>query len=251
MRNIVINKDTITIDKGLFFGRGAFETILVKDKPIFLKEHIDRLNKAIKYLKLGEEVDLNFIKNIIRQQRYSNIAIKIVVTEKNIIFLTRKIKYNEETYEKGFKVRLSKVFRNSTSNICRYKTLNYLENIMEYENTIADGYNESLFLNEKHNLSEGCTSNVFIVKNKNIYTPTLECGILPGTIRQWIINEFNVIEKEISKEEFLNCDELFLTNSLVGVVKVSQLENLKFNSEISDKVKACYDEFIFGGGHNE
>ena len=249
MRDIFINEDKINIDSGTFFGRGAFETILVKDKPVLLKEHINRLNKAIEYLNIGEKIDLDFISNIINGEKYSNIAVKIAVTEKNIIFTTREIKYNENTYKNGFKVRLSKVMRNSSSNICRHKTLNYLENIIEYENANKDGFNETLFLNEKHNLSEGCTSNIFIVKDENIYTPTIDCGILPGVLRAWVIENFSVMEKEISKEEFLNCDEMFLTNSLVGVVKISEFENKKFHSKISDKVKAHYDEFIFGGDY--
>ena len=49
MRNVIVGKDNITIDNGYFFGRGVFETILIKDNPIFLKEHINRLNNAIEY----------------------------------------------------------------------------------------------------------------------------------------------------------------------------------------------------------
>ncbi len=44
MRRIVYNDENIILDTGIYFGRGVFETILVKDRAIFLKEHIYRLN---------------------------------------------------------------------------------------------------------------------------------------------------------------------------------------------------------------
>ncbi len=249
MRKIIINKEDILVDSGLFFGKGAFETILVKEKAIFLEEHIDRLNNAIDYLGLGEKVESKLIENIIEVEDYHNIAIKVVVTEKNMIITTRDIKYNEKTYKEGFSIKISNVLRNSTSNICRYKTLNYLENIIEYEKANSEGFNEAIFFNEKNNLSEGCTTNIFIVKNNAIYTPTIDCGILNGVLRKWVINNFSVISKEISKEEFLECDEIFLTNSLVGIVKVSTLENRVFKESVSNRVKEKYDQLVNGGDY--
>ena len=249
MRNIIINEENIFIDSGLFFGKGAFETILVKEKAVFLKEHISRLNNAIDYLALGEKVDLELIEDIINNEGYNNIAVKVVVTEKNIVITTREIKYNEKTYEEGFNIKISKVLRNSTSNICRYKTLNYLENIIEYEKANNEGFNEAIFFNEKNNLSEGCTTNVFIVKDNVIYTPTVDCGILNGLLRKWVIDNFSVTAKEISIEEFLESDEVFLTNSLVGIVKVSTLDNRVFKDSISNRIREKYDQLLNGGDY--
>lgn len=66
MRNVIVGKDKITIDSGYFFARGVFETILVKDKPIFLDEHINRLNNGINTLQIGELVEVEDINNIIK-----------------------------------------------------------------------------------------------------------------------------------------------------------------------------------------
>ena len=172
---------------------------------------------------------------------------KIAVTEENLIFNIRNLKYTKDHYENGFKAYFSKVLRNSTSRIVNFKTLNYLENIIEYELCQRNDLNESIFFNEKGNLCEGCTTNIFIIKDKAIYTPSIKCGLLPGIVRQWIINNFDVIEKEITREELLNSDEVFLTNSLVGVIKVSNIENKLFNSEIIEKIKEKYDKAIKGG----
>ena len=59
MRKIIFNEDKVLIDSGIFFGRGVFETILVRGKAHFLDEHIKRLNDGIAKLSLGESIVSN------------------------------------------------------------------------------------------------------------------------------------------------------------------------------------------------
>ena len=247
MRKVIYQNSNIEIDSGLFFGRGVFETILVKEKAIFLDEHIERLNKSINALSLGKVINKDDVISFINENNIKNKALKIVVTEKNLVYSTREIKYKDEDYINGFKVRISEVLRNSTSRIVAFKTLNYLENIIEYELCQSSGFNEAIFFNELGNLCEGCTSNIFIVKNKKIYTPPVKNGLLPGVVRNWVIKNFQVKETRITKEELLNSDEVFLTNSLVGVIKVSSIEDKLFDSEVVKEIKKQYDEAINGG----
>lgn len=247
MRKVIYQNSNIEIDSGLFFGRGVFETILVKEKAVFLDEHIERLNKSINALSLGKAINKDDVISFINENNIKNKALKIVVTEKNLVYATRDIKYKDEDYINGFKVRISEVLRNSTSRVVAFKTLNYLENIIEYELCQSSGFNEAIFFNELGNLCEGCTSNIFIVKNKNIYTPPVKDGLLPGVVRNWVIKNFQVKEARITKEELLNSDEVFLTNSLVGVIKVSSIEDKLFDSEVVKEIKKQYDEAINGG----
>lgn len=247
MRKVIYQNSNIEIDSGLFFGRGVFETILVKEKAVFLDEHIERLNKSINALSLGKAINKDDVISFINENNIKNKALKIVVTEKNLVYATRDIKYKDEDYINGFKVRISEVLRNSTSRVVAFKTLNYLENIIEYELCQSSGFNEAIFFNELGNLCEGCTSNIFIVKNKKIYTPPVKDGLLPGVVRNWVIKNFQVKEARITKEELLNSDEVFLTNSLVGVIKVSSIEDKLFDSEVVKEIKKQYDEAINGG----
>ena len=247
MRKVIYKEDLAIIDSGLFFGRGVFETILVNANAIFLKEHIDRLNKSILALNLGEEISYEEVYNFIKNNDIKNKALKITVTEKNIIYTLREIKYKNEDYENGFNIRFSEVLRNSTSRIVNFKTLNYLENIIEYEVCQKEGFNETIFLNEKGFVAEGCTTNVFIIKDNKIFTPKISCGLLPGIIRGWVISNFEVVEKEITKEELLNSDEIFLTNSLVGIIGVSKLDDIKFDISYSREIREKYEDVINGG----
>ena len=225
MRDIIFNEDKINLDSGYFFGRGVFETILVKDKPIFLKEHISRLNEGIKILNIGDKVIEEDILNIINKHNIKYCGLKIVATEKNIVLEKRDIPYKFDDYLKGFSLKLSNINRNSKSKLSYIKSINYLENILEREEALNSGYNEVLFLNEKGYLSEGSMSNIFIIKDKEIYTPSIKCGLLPGIVRNFLIKEYKIIEKELTLEDIMMADEIFITNSLLGIMRISKFEN--------------------------
>ena len=69
-----------------------------------------------------------------------------------------------------------------------------------------------------------------VVEDK-IYTPKLSCGLLNGIVRQYIVSNYDVIESEIDLEFLNNADEIFLTNSLFGIMPVNNLEKKVFKSQ--------------------
>ena len=244
MREISYNKDYVKLDGGFYFAQGVFETILIKKEAIFLEEHINRLNKSIDIMNLGEHIDTKFIKNFIKEEKLKNIVLKIVVTEKNIVFSTREIKYSKEDYKNGFKIKLSSVLRNPTSNMTYIKSLSYNENLYEYNKANKEGFNEVVFLNIYGNIAEGATSNIFIIKDKKIYTPKISDGILPGVVRNWVIENFKVCEKHLNKKDLYSADEVFITNSVLGIMKVVQFEEKKYNTNVVEKIRSEYEQFI-------
>lgn len=86
----------------------------------------------------------------------------------------------------------------------------------------AKGFYEVIFQNEKGEITEGAISNIWIKKNGKYYTPPRSSGILNGVYRQYFMyrNRKKVIEKILYKPELLEADEIFLTNSVRGKVKV-------------------------------
>ena len=225
----------IELDEGYGFGLGLFETILLYNgKPVFLDEHLARINKSIVDLGLNigklekNEVFqyLNNSKNILEYE-----VLKIVLSEKNRLFLKREYTYTEKDYQKGFSLNISKVRRNESSIFTFHKTLNYGDNILEKRKSKKLGYDEPIFLNSKNQITEGATSNIFAVIGNKIYTPKLSCGLLNGIVRQYIISNYDVIEKEIDVEFLNHADEIFLTNSLFGIMPVNNLEGKVFKSK--------------------
>ena len=236
----------IELDEGYSFGLGLFETILFyKGKPIFLDEHLARINKSItdlelKIEKLKKDEVFQYLNNNKNTLEYE--VLKIVLSEKNRIFLKREYTYTEKDYQKGFSLNISKVRRNESSIFTFHK-----DNILEKRKSKKLGYDEPIFLNSKNQITEGATSNIFVVVEDKIYTPKLSCGLLNGIVRQYIISNYDVTEKEIDIEFLNNADEIFLTNSLFGIMPVNNLEKKVFKSqkiskEILNKYRRDYEK---------
>lgn len=244
MRRIIYKQGEAILDEGIFFGKGVFETILFLEKPIFLKEHIERLKNGMKELGL-EELEEEMLLDYISLNFIKNKAVKILVTPQNIIITEREIPYIEEDYIQGSSLKLSKVRRNSTSMLCYIKSTNYIENMIEKNKAKEDGFKDVLFLNENGYLSETSCANIFIVKNDKIYTPKVSCGLLNGIIRMWVVKNFPIIETELTLDDLKNADEVFITNSLMGIMKVKKFENIEYkNNKIIKNIQLAYQEAI-------
>lgn len=227
--------EKIKLDNGLFFGKGLFETILVKEKPIFLKEHIERINNSCKILNIKKYIDHNEVLNYIKENNIKNKAFKITLTDENTIYSTRDIPYSSRDYEKGFSLYVSQVLRNSTSKLTFVKSTCYIENIMEKALAKDLGYDEAIFLNEEGFLAEGATSNIFFIKDNKILTPKVEVGLLNGVVRQWVIHNFHVEEGKYTLDDLISSQGIFVTNSLLGIMKVCEFQGKKYNNH--DKIE--------------
>lgn len=229
MRTIIYKEDKIAVDEGLFFGRGVFETILWRNEPVLLNEHLERLKKAmveINLLPLEETMLREYLSNL----KIKNKGVKITVTPLNIIITEREISYKQEDYSKGMALTISKVRRNSSSRLCYIKSTCYIENLIEKENSKKIGYDDVIFLNEKDYVTETSCANIFIIKNSDIFTPKVEDGLLGGIIRNEIIKKFRVKEQSITLDDLMEAEEVIVTNSLMGAMPVGKIDNKIFNS---------------------
>jgi branched-subunit amino acid aminotransferase/4-amino-4-deoxychorismate lyase len=161
---------------------------------------------------------------------------------------TKENKYTPEKYEKGFNICIASAKRNPYSKLTYIKSNNYLENILEKDTATKNGYNETIFLNTSDNISEGTYTNIFFVRDNTVYTPSISCGILPGIMRDKVISLINrlSIKLEIgqfNKDDLLEADEIFLTNSLMEIMPVWKLENKIFDLANNTITKLLRKEF--------
>lgn len=157
-------------------------------------------------------------------------VLKITVSSENILVSSRKNTYTTEDYERGFTTEYSKVKRNETSSFTYHKTLNYGDCLLEKRQAKARGIDEPVFLNTRGEIAEGASTNVFFVKNGEIFTPSVDSGLLPGILREYICSHYPVKQQIIRPDEISQFDEMFLTNSLLGVMPVRSLESFVFPS---------------------
>lgn len=225
----------LNVDEGYFFGIGAFETIAVEDgKPILLEEHYARLGRAMGFLNLHQDMEEVRAKaeEILKipEMRSGRKVLKITVSGKNILVSSRENTYASEDYQRGFTAIYSQVKRNETSSFVYHKTLNYGDCLFEKRLAKANGVDEPIFLNTKGEIAEGATANVFFVKDGELFTPSVSCGLLPGILRGYICDRYSVQERAIRPKEVPEFDEMFLTNSLLGVMPVTKLDSFCFPS---------------------
>ncbi len=234
----------IKLDEGFFFGLGAFETIAVQGSPIFLDRHLDRMNRTLEWLEISERVTREEVYRCLEHISMTRGALKIVISKENRLFLPRENPYTEEVYERGFLIDAVRTRRSGHSPFVFHKTLNYGECILEHRRVKAAGLDEGVFLNGREEICEGTISNIFFVRDGQICTPALSCGLLPGILRGWLLERWDIEERVISAKEVEDFEECFLTNSLMGILPVRRFGRHKFRKrETVDRLREDYKKY--------
>lgn len=239
-------KQMVNLDRGFLYGCGVFETILMKGhQPILLEEHLTRLNKGLETLNIAQVLNETDVRNELKKLQAENCVLRISVSDENILYTTRPMTYKKEHYEKGFSLKVSEITRNPKSHITYIKSFNYMDNGIERQNALDAGFNEVLFLNSEGFVAEASTSNIFFIKDNLIYTPSVECGLLEGVLRNWVMAHYPVIEGKFTLEQVLNAEGVFLTNSLMGVMKVCQIDDTPIsNHPLTKSIQIGYSDFL-------
>ena len=97
----------------------------------------------------------------------------------------------------------------------------------------SEGWDECILTNHFGQLCEGLNSNIFIVKNDELITPTLDSGCVNGVMRNYLIwlTGGKVIERDMEAEEVFEADEILLTNAVKGVQWVKELQGKVYNNK--------------------
>ncbi len=252
INNTIVDSDTMLPDRGYFYGYGVFETLrVINGTIIFLEEHLSRLNKGLMYLGIQKAINEKEVKAAIRALPCYNGVIKINVSEENTVFTTRPMSYNQEQYEEGYRLTLSRVKRNPTSHTVSIKSMNYLDNIIELEKAKKHGFNDALFLNIHDEICETAVANLFIIEDNKIITPEGSSGLLRGIMRQWVMDTYPVMEEGITLSRLLSSEGVFATNSVMGIIKVIALDEFTLNQHrMVQQIASKYEEMLGGMGRN-
>lgn len=234
----------VEFDDGFSFGKGAFETIkVVKGNPLFLREHLVRLKNSLNFFGIEKEINEEKIYDYIKNSEEKDFALKLIVSDENFILIGRKDSYRDEN--KDFSLKISSVRRNSTSKIIYHKSLCYYENILEHRWAVENGFDSALFLNERNEVCETSFANIFFVREDKIYTPEISSGLLRGTMRDFLLKNFEIVEEIINAKDLASFDECFISNSLMGVRNVKAIDEIKFTGR--DKTRKIQEKLkIYG-----
>ena len=256
-------------DRGYQFGDAVYEVILYKDgKFLDLEGHLKRLRKSMSRIDFTLNISDSAIKTIIKRLvtennlKYGSIYIQVSRGEYSrdhsyfnmplnpiLVILTKKIKENFKVVIPGIKVFTTLDTRWSNPDI---KTTQLLPNVIAKTNGMKNGFGEALFLDENSYITEGSSSNFWILDKNNILnTRSLDGRILAGITRDSILNcakdkKIKVVEKKISLDDIQACKEAFITSASSFVTPVIQVDEMIINSglvgEFSNLLRKTYLE---------
>lgn len=229
--------DTHLCIRELQLGLGLFETIRIKEGCLqFWDEHLNRLKNSSSVLGMQEGLNADAIKevtqNVVSQYGTDWGAMKMTwIPSKNgtVIHSFRGNPYTDEKKKIGMDICLGSLKRNPDSYTVFHKTTNYLDNFIQKKAVLAKGFDEAVLLNSKGFITECTSANIFFVSKGVIHTPHVQCGLLAGIMRKYVIS--TLASKKIMVQEgcyevdvLKNAESIFLTNALMGVMPVSKFD---------------------------
>ncbi len=228
------------LSPGLLYGWGLFETMRsYNNKIVYFDEHLTRLRDSAGLIKIKLNYSPGELKAIIRRavklSGFKDAYVRLTLCKSepgtDTLVVARQYRpYPETKYRQGFRAAISPFRQNEDSPLARIKTTNYLLYRISYLQAQAKKFDESIILNSRGFISEASRSNVFFIRDNQLFSPSLECGCLKGITRKVIFDlakkhGIPLNEGKFRPDDLYNSDEAFLTNSLIGVMPLTAIEN--------------------------
>ncbi len=220
-------------------GYGVFETLRTHgDKELFrVKDHLDRLFNSAKKIDLkvkhSKKEVLKMLQKVIKKSPHRVQRIKIIAIKEGIIISSIKTKIDPEIYN-GVSVKSIDRMRE----IPEVKSLSYISSFLSHEEAVKKGYFEAILINEREEVYEGAYSNLFWFEGNNLCTRKED--VLPGITRKVVleISPYQIKYKKIKLKDLLKKKEIFITQSVKGIVPVIKIDNKKIaNAKVGVKTQ--------------
>jgi branched-chain amino acid aminotransferase len=271
-------------DRGFQLGDGAFETLRARGgRPAEIDQHLERLRHSTTALEIDLPEDTastiaRGIQDLLDAEGLAgpdgDAALRITVSRGAILArglipadastpATIVIQAWQVTpppvghLEDGLRLISSSVRRDPTSPLAALKTTSRVDYVYARLEARHAGADDALFLTIDGHLSEATTANVFLIRGEELATPSLDCAILPGTTRDWIIAWAPGVglrprELALTPGDLAGADEAFVSSSVAGILPVTNFDG----QQIGDgkpgawtlRARGDRDAFIRAGG---
>ncbi len=255
---------TVSIfDRGFLYGDGVFETMRVYDGQVFrLHEHLVRLFDALAHFKIESPLpaeELRTVCNVLveRNQVRNGFARVYATSGRNQLGATTVSQHGASLVATAGPIEFeSPQLRLIISSVrldpalSRFKTANRLPYITARREAERAGASEAVLLNAAGRVAELSTSNLFVVKAGELFTPSATEGPLPGITRDVVLTLAGEMllpthEAMLGLQSLENADELFATNSLMEIVPVIQFKDrVLAKGSVTERLENAYREFV-------
>jgi branched-chain amino acid aminotransferase len=251
---------------GLLSGWGVFSTLRVADGVLFAFErHWARIRRDAAAFhicipddagevrrKLLELVDANQAHNatlrlVIVRNGPTTWADPSVGRASDLIALTADSKKWGESVKLGY-VRDA---RHAASPFAGTKNLSWAMNLTWLESAQALGFDEAILLNERGEVAECTSANIFIANGSQVWTPPLNSGCLPGITREVLLGDIHAPGIEIGERTLMPADleladDVFITSTTRNLLPVRQIEEKKVgrSERARQALERAFGEFV-------
>ncbi len=258
------------LDRGFMYGDGIFDTMFApKGVPFLFDGHIKRLRDNLNLIDISLPYSDDDMKGMIGSLIRANgltgtdTSVRTTVTRgvnmrrmfypsdrPTLFIIARAVPESvSKVKDEGVRCTISDIARVASDPMYRIKSLNFLRYIMGIKAAQAAGVDDCIFFNTDGYVAECTTSNIFVIKGGEVFTPPDDAGLLPGITRDFVIalleeSRFCVQKRNITKDELFRADEVFLTSSVRGIVHVSSIDKATFSDNSVKTIQELYNNAI-------
>ncbi|MEE8484426.1 MAG: aminotransferase class IV [Nitrospinota bacterium] len=230
-------------DRSFMLGDGLFETVKVlHGKAVWLEDHLERIESSASAFGIAftqKKKIPALCDELIGKNAITDGFLRITVSrgaaatgrfsdmpgESALVIIGTNI----EPDKKPAKAAFAPWPVNENDPAVFHKTTSRFSLVEAFRRAKTEGLDEFVFVNTKDEIAEGIFSNVFWLKGGTIFTPSEECGILPGIARAKVMERandtgINVLSGRFSRKDIIDADEIFFTNSVIGVRPCAEFE---------------------------
>lgn len=264
--------DSDLLNRGFLYGDSVFETIkIVNNRILFWEDHYLRLMSSLRIIRI--EIPVFYTPEFFENQiikTFSKLSNNFCGRVRLSLFRQGSGLYTPESMNPSFiihcsvnentlfvskyeiyKVDLFKDYYLNDNLLSNLKTNNKIINVLAGVYAKENNLNNCVLLNNKKNVVEFLNGNLFLIKDNTIKTPPLSSGCLRGVMRKKIIDYIKFFDKlslkeiDISPFELLSADEIWVTNSIKGIIPVTDYRKKSLSNTIAAEFVNFLNKKIF------
>jgi branched-chain amino acid aminotransferase len=250
---------------GLLNGWGVFSTIRVADGVLFAFErHWQRMRHDAALMRVPFPSSPDWLKSrllrLVDANSAHNATLRVAVVRNRgglfegpdqsrdfdlIAFTT-----NINPWGDSVRLAVKPNARYAANEFAGVKVMSWAQNLAWYEEAHQRGFDEVILLNERGEVSECTSANLFAVRGAEVWTPPLSSGCLPGVTRALLLEEIRVpgitaTEKTLLPRDLESADQVFISSSTRDFLAVAAIEglNVRSHGSVLEKLSKAFEEY--------
>ena len=235
---------------GLLAGWGVFTTIRVTEGVLFAWDrHWSRLSRdaALMHVPMPDPQALHQdLARLVEANGKPTCTLRLVIirnagglwegpsrgTACDVVAMTADLKH----WGDSVRLAVQPQARHAASEFAGAKINSWAVNLTWLANAQSRGFDEAVLLNERGEVSELTSANIFIAVGPDVWTPPVSSGCLPGVTRELLLSDvkapgFTVRERTLSLDDLYRADEVFITSSTRDLLGVAEIDGRPVNRQ--------------------